>query len=233
MSDRAVSSIVYFEGEGRRNLVQVIRTVKKAFRKRSDIRTYKLVIFTAHGEGPAIAYNQLQEYDPQIIAVTFPPSFFIKRGEEIIHPHIHPKLRAFFNGVNVRVITGRLPFDQVEGIQVHNDQMKLIRDVLSLFGGSFELCVQAVLQACDTGAVEIGEKVVGMSGDCAAIITASTTQKFLSIKEGLAINEILCKPRNLTIARRKAPAEPARARSLFEPSGPALTPRAPKILPKG
>lgn len=199
-SDYKLASIVYFETEGRSNLVQVIRTVKRTIKKRPEIPR-KLVIFTALGEGPARAYNELQEYDPEIIAVTFPPSFAVKLDNETIHPSIHPKLMAFFNGVNIRVITGRLPFDPIEGAQNH--QTKLMRDVLSLFGGSFALCVQAVLQACDHGAINIGERVISITGDCAAVVTVSTTEKFLSPECGLAINEILCKPRNLTIARRK------------------------------
>ena len=55
--------------------------------------------------------------------------------------------------------------------------MTLIKDVLSLFGGGFSLCVQAVLQACDMGVLKIGEKVVVITGDCAAIVTALTTAK--------------------------------------------------------
>jgi hypothetical protein len=54
------------------------------------------------------------------------------------------------------------------------------------------------------GAVNIGEKVVVITGDCAALVTASNTTKFLSYDEGLSINEILCKPRNLSITRKRA-----------------------------
>jgi hypothetical protein len=54
--------------------------------------------------------------------------------------------------------------------------------------------------ACDLGEVELGERVIAISGDCAAILTASTTSKFLT-KDGISINEIFCKPRTLTIAR--------------------------------
>jgi hypothetical protein len=43
-----------------------------------------------------------------------------------------------------------------------------------------------------------------MAGDCAAIVTASTTAKFLTSSDGMAIHEILCKARSLTIARPKA-----------------------------
>lgn len=168
----------------------------------------KMVIFTARGEGPALAYTQLHDlddYDPQIIAVTFGPGFSVRRGEERYHPEIPQKLRVLFASVGIKIVTSRLPFDLIEGATAHNEQVKLIRDVLTLFGGAFSLSVQAVLQACDHGELEIGEKVISMTGDSAAIITACTTEKFLSKGCGLAIDEILCKARNLTISRGERP----------------------------
>jgi hypothetical protein len=60
-----------------------------------------------------------------------------------------------------------------------------------------------VSSACDHGEVAIGEKVLSVTGDVAAILTATTTDKFLSKTEGLVVNEILCKPRNLTITRKR------------------------------
>jgi hypothetical protein len=196
------TSIIYFDNEGRENLPQVLRGVKRAMKKRPELRDLKLVILTATGEGPALAYAHLHEYDPRIIAVTFPPDFVVRRGEDDFHPQISVKLHAFFRGVGVKVLTSRLPFDQMEGAEAHNQQMQLIRDVLTLFGGSFALCIQAILSACDHGEVVPGERVIGMTGDTAAIITASTSQKFLSKAEGLVVNEIICKARNLTLSRK-------------------------------
>jgi hypothetical protein len=196
---------VYFDQEGRANLGHVLRVIKKTLRKRPELRGTKLVIFTAIGEGPALAYSLLGEFDPRIIAVTFPPDFSVKRGNRVFKPEIAPRLRAFFAGVNITVLTGRLPFDEIEGAVVHNEQVKLIREVLGLWGGSFSLIVQAVLQACDRGEVEQGEMVIGMAGDSAALITASSTTKFLSKEGGFAINEVLCKPRRLTVSRPHPP----------------------------
>jgi hypothetical protein len=199
------TSISYFDREGRENLPQVLKIVRRAFNKRPDLRALKLIVFTATGDGPALAYAQLHEYEPQIIAVTFPPDFSVMRGTERIYPQISPKLHRFFDGVGVKIITGRRPFDAIEGVPAHNEQMQLIRDVLTLFGGSVSLCIQAVLSACDSGEIAIGEKVVGITGDLAAVITASTTKKFLAKEAGMVVNEILCKPRNLTLSRNIGP----------------------------
>jgi len=217
-------SILYFEEEGRQNLPQVLRVVKRVFKKRGDLRKLRIVVFTAIGEGPALAYNLLQEYDPKIIAVTMPPDFSIQRGDERLFPRIPDKLRAFFAGVGVTVITGRLPFDHIEGFDAHNEQMMLVRNVLSLFGGAFAVSVQAVLQACDQGVIERGERVIAIAGDCAAVMTASMTKEFLSRDSGLSINEILCKARNLTIARGVPAKAVEQTKNLFEQTSmPRLT----------
>jgi len=197
------ASIVYFESEGKQNLRDVLRVLRGTFKKR-NMRSVKVVILTGRGEGPVLAYNMLQEYDPRIIAVTFPPTFAIKTEEgEWVNPQIPAKVKAFFKGVDVPILTGRLPFDKIEGAEAHNNQMKVIRDTLSLLGGSIPLLVQAVLQACDMGAVNEGERVIGMTGDSAAIVTASSTLNFLRREGGLEINEILCKPREFTLIRKK------------------------------
>jgi hypothetical protein len=204
------TSIVYFDSEGRQNLPQVLRIVRRAVNKRPDLASLKIVVFTALGEGPVLAYNLLQEFHPKIIAVTFPPEFSVKQKgtDEMYYPRIPPKLQAFFDGVRIKVITGRLPFDSIEGVEGHNDRMKLIKSVLDIFGGGFSLSVQAVLSACDSGELCPGEQVISITGDSAAIVTAATTTQFLAKVGGLAINEILCKPRNLTLARKTLQLQP-------------------------
>ncbi len=172
--------------------------------------------------GTGCTYNLLQEWDPKIIAVTLPPDFSVVRNGQKVSPHIPPKAMAFFDGVGIPVIRARLPFDKMEGATAHNDQMTLITRVLSLFGGGFAYCVQAVLQSCDHGLVGIGEKVIAICGDCAAVVTASTSAKFLTRDDGLAINEIICKPRNLTIARGEPAAAVEQTKSLFDQAVPQL-----------
>lgn len=222
--------IVYFDAEGRENLPQVLRCVKRLFTRREDLRHCKVVIFTAIGEGPALAYNALQQWDPTIIAVTVGPDFHVVRGDKKLHPFIPPKAKSFFDGVGIPIVKSRLPFDKIEGATAYNEQVKLIADSISIFGGSFVPCVQAVLQACDHGLIEIGEKVVAVTGDSAAVVTASTTGRFLTREAGLAVNEIICKPRNLTIARGMPETAAEQARTLFDEGLPRL--KAPRPKPQ-
>jgi len=194
--------IVYFEEDGRANLPDVIKVIKSTMRKRSDLRT--VVFFTANGEGPAVAFNQLQDLEPRIIAVTFPLTFFSKRNDEVFRPEIPQKVRNFFAGVRIPILTGRLPWDHIDGATAHNNDMDLIQKSLSIVGGSFPLCIQAVLQACDMGAVGQGEIVIGATGDCAAVVRATMSQHAFSKEQGVAVLEILCKSRNPTLFYRWA-----------------------------
>ncbi len=196
---RTVFPVVYFEEEGRVNLPRVVGVIQRTMKRRTDLRT--AVFFTAFGEGPALAYARLNrlEPQPQIVAVTFPPTFVVYRGGEPVRPIIAPRVRKFMDGVGIPVLTGRLPWDQIDGCGQHNEAVDLITRALSVFGGSMPLCIQAVLQACDMGRIEVGQRVIGATGDCAAVITASTTKSAFSKQAGLAVNEILCKPRNPTL----------------------------------
>jgi len=196
------AQIVYFSEEGRRNLDEVLKVLHKLLKKREELRVCKIVFLTAFGEGPAKAYGKLSEFMPKIVAVTFPRSFVIKRGDAWYHPEISDNLRKFFDGVGIEVLVPHtLPFDTIEAMDGHNQQVQLVRDVLSIFGGGFSLCVQAVMLACDAGHVEMGDSVIAVTGDVAALITASTTRSFLNKERGISVDEIFCKPRKLTIVR--------------------------------
>jgi uncharacterized protein len=227
MQKSKAQQIVYFDEEGRGNLPVVMRVLKQKLKSREDLRNLKLVIFTAEGEGPLVAYSNLQPFNMKMIAVTFPLSFSVQRKDgSVFQPGIPPKLKRFFDGVQVHVITpARLPFDEIEGIEGHNHTMKLIRDVVTVFAGGFSLCIQAVMVACDLGFIDAGERVIAVSGDCAGLITASTTKKFLT-RQGISVNEIFCKPRNLTISRPTPKPEIIPPRPL-----PRISSRAEGILP--
>ena len=160
-----------------------------------------------------LAFKELMDFSPKILAVTFPLDFSIKSpdSEERYFPRIPEQVMKFFVGVGISVIPpASLPLDPISGMDSHNHETKMIKDTITIFGGGFTNCIQAVLRrACDAGEIVPGERVIAMSGDCAAVITACMSNKFLT-SEGLSINEILCKPRNFTIARpRQAPWPPS------------------------
>lgn len=196
-----------FDGEGRGNLPTVIKIVKNYLRSMTSnglVCPTKIVFFTLKGEGPILAYNQLIDLDMKIIAVVFPATYTAEMTlGGVYHPEIPEKVRKFFDGVEIPVIKGRLPFDSMAGADAHNREMGLIKKALSVFGGSMHLAIQAILQATDAGLVDPGEEVIAVTSDTALLITAATSQDFLSPTCGLIVNEIICKPRNFDISRPK------------------------------
>lgn len=200
--------IHYFDSEGRDNLPSVIKYVKaylKTFRLQTGDtiagRPNKIVCMTFRGEGPLLAYHELVDEEVTIIAVLFPSTYRVVSKDTVTSSEIPEKVRKFFNGVDVRVIQTRLPFDEITGAESHNKEMSTLKKTLSVFGGSIPLAIQAVLQATDSGEVCSGEQVVAITSDTALVVTASTTKDFLSPTAGLQVNEIICKPRQFTIAR--------------------------------
>jgi hypothetical protein len=204
--------VQHFDSEGRENLPDVIRNVKaylKSLQTGGRIGLPKIVFLTAMGEGPMMAYSQLGGLNVRIIAVTFPPGFSVKTKDgQIFEPKMPEKVMKFFRGVEIPVISSRLPFDTVTGAESHNKEMALLRSSISIFGGSMPLAVQAVLQAADHGLIAVGEEVIAVTSDTAALITASTTEHFLSNTSGMLINEIICKPSVFSISRRRQMARP-------------------------
>src|SRR5579875_1885411 len=101
----------HFPTEGRENLKQVLSDVKRAMSRREELRGLKLVIFTGVGEGPVLATNLLREFEPQIIAVTFPPTFEIKlKSGDKYNPHFGKEVEAYLQAMGVKMIRARLPF---------------------------------------------------------------------------------------------------------------------------
>jgi hypothetical protein len=204
--------IQYFDAEGRENLPNVIKCIKSYLRDRENqglSEPIKIVFLTREGEGPMYAYNQIRGESIRIIAVTFPRDYRGTKDDQPYVPEIAERVRKFFTGVEIPIITNRLPFDDIIGCDAHNREMSLIRDTLGLLGGSVPLAIQAVLQAVDSGHVNTGELVIAATGDTALLVRASTTKLFLAKDDrGLIISEILCKPRDFSITRKPKAALP-------------------------
>ena len=219
--------VQYFESEGRENLHLVIKSIK-AFLRPSDSQEVpapkKIVFMTREGEGPMLAHNQLQSEGLKIIAVTFPQHYGAKRPDgSVFMPEVSERVKRYFQAFDIPIITNRLPFDEIIGADSHNREMALMRNVLSLFGGSVPLAIQAVLQATDAGHVEVGEQVIAATGDAALLVTASTTRLFLAKdSQGLSVNEIICKPRVLDMMRKPfAPQLPSPSKEIKQIEGTA------------
>jgi hypothetical protein len=217
MPNAISGAIEYFFEEGKANLTDCLRI---AFDQATRRQVKKIVIFTGLGEGPKIA---LRDFCSQpcyegikIVAVTFP-------NGKYQDSNISPEDRELFRKNNVPVVRAHLPFDPIDAhFRNHGilgQDLTLIGNALSIFGGSMSLCVQGAVMACDAGEVELGEHVITMTSDTAIVVRAAPTARLLT---DLIVREILCKPFSLTIGKKESGILPA------EETGPTIEGTVPK-----
>ena len=196
----------YFLAEGKENLTECLAVAFDAAREH-DIG--KIIIFTAEGEGIRLAIenfrSQPQFQGIKLVGVTFPKGKrFTDATGRPRRVEIPPDLESQFQSQGVPIIRAHLPFDPIlppfgdRGVLAQD--LSLVGDALNMFCGSMSLCVQAVVLACDAGAVGMGEHVIALTSDTAILARASCTRQMLS---SLVIREILCKPAILTIGRKE------------------------------
>jgi len=195
------ANTVYFNKEGKDNLRPCMQIAFDTAVAR-DIDT--IVIFTGIGEGPKIAIKEFRSEEAfqgiKIIAVTFPCGQRFKDGEV----EISSEVRALLKENDVPLIRAHMPFNPIRAHHQHHgilgQDLTLIGNALSIFGGSMSLCVQAAVMACDAGCLEIGEHVIAMTSDTAIIVRTSPTERLLT---DFIVREVLCKPLFLTITKNE------------------------------
>jgi uncharacterized protein len=206
MPRQFTAETVYFLQEGKENLSQCLEV---AFRGAALHNIKKIVIFTAEGVGVRQAIEHFLVKDDFkhicLVAVTFPAGkrFRVPDGE-LFEVKIAEPERALFKAHGVPIVRAHLPFDPVAATWSHHgilgQDLSLVGDALSMFGGSMSLCVQAVALACDSGEVGIGEHVVAMTSDTAVLAQAAPTTRILC---DLVVREVLCKPAIFSIGRNE------------------------------
>lgn len=203
----------YFLQEGKANLRECLRLSFEAAAKH-DIS--KIVIFTGAGEGVKIAYNEFSSQEQyshiQIVAATFPQG----------HPHAHLFLaedQDWMDEKKIPLIRAHLPFDpirtQYQGHGILGQDFSLLGNVLSVFGGSMSLAIQAVLMACDASAVRKGEHVIALTSDTSIMVRSAPTSHLLT---DLIVRAVFCKAAFLDVSKKEElPAsEKAEAPKLIE-----------------
>jgi hypothetical protein len=206
MPNSVSADIEYFFHEGRENMEDCLRISFEAAVRR-DVKT--LVIFTGIGAGPKLAIEkyliQPAYADIKIVAVTMPYGTRFSGDTAAGPTEISEEDRELLRQKNVPLVRAHLPFN---AIAAHNhnhgvlgQDLSLIANALSIFGGSMSLCVQAALMACDAGEVELGEHVIALTSDTAILVRSSPTERLLI---DFIVREILCKPMSLTIIKNEA-----------------------------
>lgn len=201
MTQRSISAdIEYFHEEGKVNLRDCMRI---AFETAVARGIDTIVIFTGIGEGPEMALKDFRSLatfqDIKLIAVTFPYGQRFKDGKEVV---ISPEIRSLLEENRVPLIRAHMPFNPItahyRGHGILGQDLTLIGNALSIFGGSMSLCVQAAAMACDAGCLEIGDHVISMTSDTAIVVRTAPTDRLLT---DFIVREVLCKPLFLTIGK--------------------------------
>lgn len=201
------NQIRYYDDEGREHIRQ---TAADAVRRALKLGIKYLVVFTSDGSGVKEAIKRLSNIEPAerpaIVSVTYSYGQIIKEksnGEDKWVPAtLRPEIKQELESAGVQVIQGGLPFESIHIPNFPDHRLKIIKETLELISGGLVLCVEAVLAACDAGAIPFGEDVIAFSADTAAVIRAST-KRFLFAPWGLVVREIICKPRELNITKSK------------------------------
>lgn len=201
-----VTSITYFLQEGRDNLRECL---KIAFQAAKQHKVEKIVIFTARGEGVQLALSEfcsLEEHkNIKLVAVTFPQGKEFTFEGKPLDVRISDEAEHQMREHNVPIVRAHLPFDPIappfKDRGVLAQDLSLVESALNIFGGGMSLCVQAVVLACDSGAVGLGEHIIALTSDTAVLVQAATTTRML---RELVIREILCKPAILSIGRNES-----------------------------
>jgi hypothetical protein len=170
-----------------------------------------LVIFTGTGDGPKYAADSLLTQDKykdlRVIAVT-PPFGRIYRAtpgapdSPLVRAGINPAMRDSLSALGIQVVAAHLPFKEVQIGRSRESEWSRVADAYGVLGGGFALCIQAVLVACDAGAIESGERVVALGADTSFVATACRTESFLSPFDGLLVEHIICRPLRYQISKR-------------------------------
>ncbi len=209
MRQHFIASITYFLQEGRDNLPECL---KIAFQAAKQQNVEKIVIFTARGEGVQLALDNfcsLDEYQKiRLVAVTFPQAKAFSTEGKPLEVRISDDAERVMKERGIPIVRAHLPFDPIappfKDRGVLAQDLSLVESALNIFGGSMSLCVQAVVLACDAGAIGLGEHVIAMTSDTAILVQAAPTARML---RELVIREILCKPAILNIGRNESQIE--------------------------
>jgi hypothetical protein len=198
----------YFDGEGRRMMQECVRL---SFEWCASEGITTMVVFTGTGEGPHYAAKEFLTKEPytrmKMVAVTPPAGRPYRLNPAIpdsplVRAGVTPAMRDELSALGISIISAHLPFKETYDGRARTSVWTRVAEAYGVLGGGFALCVQAVLVACDAGAIPHGERVVSMSADTSIVASACRTESFLAPTEGLLVGHIICRPLRYDISKR-------------------------------
>lgn len=176
--------IVYFEKPGPENTETTIRL---ALKRAADRKIGALVVASTRGGTAAAVADAIEGKDFKLVIV--PWQFGFKGKENPFPKDLTRELRAKGHCVHF----GTMLFHTTD---LYGDKTpQAMANALRVFGQGIKVCVEIIMMACDGGWLDIGEKVIAVSGtnvgaDTAVVATAAPSTSLTALR----IHEIICKP---------------------------------------
>ncbi len=184
--------IHYFNKGGPRNTEYTLRIVRKRVK---ELGIKQIILASTHGETAEKALKVFRDVNVRLIVVTIPHS------REELGWCMESKVRNELEKQGATVITTlpALGGDVNEAFasgQRSDTANMVVAETLYRFCQGMKVCVEIVLMAADTGAINMDEEIIAVAGtgsgaDTAVVIEPAYALKFLDLQ----IREILAKPR--------------------------------------
>ena len=182
----------YFNKAGPQNTEP---TLKIARRRAKELGIKQIILASTHGETAKKALKVFQDMSVQLIVVTIPHS-----REELgwcMKDEVKKELKK--QGVTVITTLPALGGDVNEAFasgQQGGAANMVVAETLYRFCQGMKVCVEIVLIAADTGAINMNEEIIAIAGtgsgaDTVVVIKPAYALKFFDLQ----IREILTKPR--------------------------------------
>lgn len=183
-----------YPSEGRENLETTLDNVVIAT-KSFDVDT--VVVFVASAES-VLRLRELLDDSRKIIAVTFPVGFTALVDGVAQYVGVNsPEEQRRLESAGIAFVRGVMPFWTTGDSETN----RVLRKSLGVFGGGLQLCVQALLMACDAGEISAGERSIAMVADTAILAHTENAFRFFADNSRFAVEHIICKPIAYSISR--------------------------------
>lgn len=178
--------IFYFDHPGKENTEKVIQLSLE----RAEARGIRKVVFASTtGYTARMFLDSVKDKNIQIIAV--PWQFNVREKGSRFPDDLIKKFQEKKHIVHFSTMLLSPGLAQLYG----TNAPVVLANILRILGQGMKVCVEIVMMACDGGHIEMGEKVVAVSGthngaDYSVVAIAAPSSKVTELK----IHEIICKP---------------------------------------
>ena len=184
--------IYYFEESGPKNTDP---TINIAHTRAKELDIDQVVVASTHGATAGKVLDAFQDMDSRIVVVTisqaFGPEGWIM--EDKIRRELEERGATVLTGLHALGDDVNTAFPPKEQVSAFN---AVVADTLRRFSQGMKVCVEIVLMAAESGAINVEKEVVAIGGaghgaDTAVVIKPAYARTFLSLE----VREILAKPR--------------------------------------